>query len=317
MSEALEGSPATADTHQHPKHLPVLLDECLEALNIDARGRYVDGTYGRGGHTNEILAKLGPDGRLLVLDRDPSAIEAAEQTARKDPRLIVRHSRLSDLHRRLGELGWQHEVAGILFDLGVSSPQLESPERGFSFQNDGPLDMRMDPSAGATAAQWLAGVSEKDLADALYQFGEERWSRRIAKRVVEQRRRAPLTTTSELADLVRSCHPRRGRIDPATRTFQALRIVVNDELGELQQGLASAVENLKSQGRLAVVAFHSLEDRVVKRTFRGHEQESRNAYDSAPKFRRVIKKAILASPQEVSRNPRARSARLRILERVA
>jgi 16S rRNA (cytosine1402-N4)-methyltransferase len=305
-------------------HVPVLLAETLEGLRVARDGIYLDGTYGRGGHAREVLARLGPDGRLLVMDRDPDAIADAKRELGADPRVAIRHATFAEL------ADWEETAGGldgVLFDLGVSSPQLDEPARGFSFQADGPLDMRMDPTRGVSAADWLAGAGEAEIADVLWQFGEERMSRRIARAIVAARGAAPvangpLTTTRQLADLVAKTIGHRERNKhPATRTFQALRIHVNDELGELERGLQAAAQRLKPGGRLAVISFHSLEDRLVKRFIRGEE---------APRVRRglpqpeaplsalaAIGKTIFAGDDEVAANPRARSAVLRIAEKRA
>jgi len=298
-------------------HVPVLLAETLEGLRVLEEGIYLDGTYGRGGHARAVLARLGPKGRLLVMDRDPDAIADAERELGADSRVAIRHATFAGLS------DWEETrsgLDGVLFDLGVSSPQLDEPSRGFSFQADGPLDMRMDPTRGSSAADWLAGASDAEIADVLWQLGEERMSRRIARAIVSARDAAPLKTTRQLADLVAKTIGHRERNKhPATRTFQALRIHVNDELGQLEQGLEAAVRRLKPGGRLAVISFHSLEDRAVKQFIRGEE---------APRVRRglpppeaalsplvAVGKAIFASDAETDANPRARSAVLRIAEK--
>ena len=305
-------------------HVPVLLVETLEGLRVIPDGTYLDGTYGRGGHAREVLARLGPGGRLLLMDRDPEAIAGAEKEFGRDPRVAIRHGSFAELAE------WEETAGGldgVLFDLGVSSPQLDDPARGFSFQADGPLDMRMDPTRGTPAAEWLAGADEAEIADVLWQWGEERMSRRIARAIVAARDAAPksggpLTTTRQLADLVAHTIGHRERNKhPATRTFQALRIHVNDELGALAQGLESAAIRLKPNGRLAVISFHSLEDRLVKRFMRGED---------APRVRRglpqperppsaliALGKPVFAGEAEVATNPRARSAVLRVAERRA
>jgi 16S rRNA (cytosine1402-N4)-methyltransferase len=300
-------------------HVPVLLAETLEGLRVRADGIYLDGTYGRGGHAREVLAKLGPTGRLLLMDRDPDAIADAEREFGADSRVAIRHASFAGL------ADWEETAGGldgVLFDLGVSSPQLDEPSRGFSFQADGPLDMRMDPTRGISAAEWLAGADEVEIADVLWQLGEERMSRRIARAIVAARGAAPLTTTRQLAELIAKTIGHRERHKhPATRTFQALRIHVNEELAQLERGLEAATTRLKPGGRLAVISFHSLEDRLVKRFIRGED---------APRVRRglpqpeapppplvAIGKAIFAGDEELARNPRARSAVLRVAERRA
>jgi len=300
-------------------HVPVLLAETLEGLRVLEEGIYLDGTYGRGGHARAVLARLGPKGRLLVMDRDPDAIADAERELGADPRVAIRHASFAELS------DWEETKSGldgVLFDLGVSSPQLDEPSRGFSFQADGPLDMRMDPTRGSSAADWLAGASDAEIADVLWQLGEERMSRRIARAIVSARDAAPLKTTRQLADLVAKTIGHRERNKhPATRTFQALRIFVNDELGQLERGLEAATSRLKPGGRLAVISFHSLEDRVVKQFIRGAEaprvRRGLPQPETAPSPLVAIGKAIFASESEVEANPRARSAVLRVAERRA
>ena len=292
----------------------MLLYEVLALMQVQSSGTYIDATFGRGGHSRALLERLGPAGRLYVFDRDPQAIACARELAAKDVRVTVMHAAFS----AIADCG-AREVDGILFDLGISSPQVDDATRGFSFRHDGPLDMRMDPRSGQSAAEWLALASEHEIADVLWQFGDERRSRLIAKRVVEARRRAPLATTLDLVKVVHSCFPHHGgRIDNATRTFQALRIFINDELGEIERALAQALHLVRMGGRLLVIAFHSLEDRVVKRRFRELDALAREPA-SAPdlRFRLVARKAVQASETEIAANPRARSARLRVAERVA
>ena len=300
-------------------HVPVLLAETLEGLRVLEEGIYLDGTYGRGGHARAVLARLGPKGRLLVMDRDPDAIADAERELGADPRVAIRHASFAELS------DWEETKSGldgVLFDLGVSSPQLDEPSRGFSFQADGPLDMRMDPTRGSSAADWLAGASDAEIADVLWQLGEERMSRRIARAIVSARDAAPLKTTRQLADLVAKTIGHRERNKhPAMRTFQALRIHVNDELGQLEQGLKAATLRLKPGGRLAVISFHSLEDRVVKQFIRGEEaprvRRGLPPPDVAPSPLVAVGKAIFASEAETAANPRARSAVLRVAEKRA
>lgn len=294
--------------------MPVLLHEVLELMQVQPAGTYIDATFGRGGHSRAILERLGPGGRLLVFDRDPQAIDCARQLAAEDARVSVTHAAFS----AIAECG-ARDVDGVLFDLGISSPQVDDASRGFSFRQDGPLDMRMDPRTSPSAAEWLATAAESEIADVLFQYGDERRSRLIAKRVVEARRRAPLTSTLEFAKLVHSCFPHHGgRIDNATRSFQALRIFINDEMGEIERALGTALGLVKRGGRILVIAFHSLEDRYVKRRFRELDSEARTAVDdSAPRFRLVARKSIQAGEAELAANPRARSARLRAVERVA
>jgi 16S rRNA (cytosine1402-N4)-methyltransferase len=305
------------NTGTERSHVPVLLAETLEGLRVVEDGIYLDGTYGRGGHARAVLARLGPHGRLLVMDRDPDAIADAERELGRDPRVAIRHAAFAGL------ADWEETAGGldgVLFDLGVSSPQLDEPARGFSFQADGPLDMRMDPTRGVSAADWLAGAGEAEIADVLWRLGEERMSRRIARAIVAARGAAPLTTTRQLADLVAKTIGHRERNKhPATRTFQALRIHVNDELGQLEQGLEAATLRLKPGGRLAVISFHSLEDRAVKQFIRGEEaprvRRGLPQPEAAPSPLVAVGKAIFASEAETDANPRARSAVLRIAER--
>jgi 16S rRNA (cytosine1402-N4)-methyltransferase len=286
-------------------HEPVLFDEVMAALAPRAGGRYVDGTLGNAGHAAGILERSGPDGRLLGIDLDPHALEAArEALATYGERATLVHGSFA----HLGDIARECRltpVDGIILDLGLSSMQLAQAERGFSFQSDGPLDMRFDPSADTTAADLVNTLPADELADILYQYGEERMSRRIARAIVNAR---PLHSTAELADVVARCVGRRGRIHPATRAFQALRIAVNDELEVLEQGLAQGVNALTSGGRLAVIAFHSLEDRVVKNYFR---QQA-----GAGTLCLVTRRPLQASEAERERNPRSRSAKLRVVEKM-
>jgi len=302
-------------------HQPVLIEEVLEALAVMPRDWYVDGTYGRGGHSAGILAGLGPDGRLLGLDRDPAAIAAATLRFGDDPRFLIRQGSFSQLDHFVDEAFRGRKVDGVLLDLGVSSPQLDEAQRGFSLNRDGPLDMRFDPGSGISAAEWLATVKEKDLVDVLFQLGEERRARAIARAVVTTRREQPLTRTSQLAELVagvvRADKPGRH---PATRTFQAIRMFLNDELGALARGLDAALKVLAPGGRLCVISFHSLEDRLVKRFMRRHSQPDpvyRGLPDIPPEAQaklKLIGKARRATAAEVARNPRSRSATLRTAE---
>ncbi|HET7843315.1 MAG TPA: 16S rRNA (cytosine(1402)-N(4))-methyltransferase RsmH [Xanthomonadales bacterium] len=303
-------------------HLPVLRDEAIAALAIRADGTYLDGTFGRGGHAREILARLSPVGRLLVIDKDPDAIAHAHALFDGDARVAIRHGSFATL----GE--WSQTTLGldgVLLDLGVSSPQLDSAQRGFSFQAEGPLDMRMDPTSGQSAAEFLAHADEAEIADVLWQHGEERLSRRIARAIVASRREAPLATTTQLATLVAKTigHREPGK-HPATRTFQALRIHVNRELDDLAQALEAATRALAPAGRLVVISFHSLEDRVVKRFIRDEERPPTGGRrglppptDAKQPRLRAIGDAVRPSDAELARNPRARSATLRAAERIA
>lgn len=300
-------------------HIPVMRDAVLAGLALRQGGSYLDGTFGRGGHARAMLERLGPDGRLLLMDRDPQAIAHARREFGSDPRIAIRHANFSEM------AGWEEARAGldgVLLDLGVSSPQLDDAARGFSFQSDAPLDMRMDPTAGESAADFLARADEREVADVLFRYGEERMSRRIARAIVARRAESPLRTTRELAELVERTLGRRERNKhPATRTFQALRLQVNDELGSLERVLPAAVSVLKPGGRLAVISFHSLEDRIVKQFIRGPQAAPvrrglpQPSVEPAPL--RAVGRAQTASDDEVARNPRARSAVLRIAEKVA
>ena len=306
------------------EHTPVLLDEVLAGLAVRPDGRYCDGTFGRGGHTAAILGALGPAGRVVAIDRDPEAIRAGRQRFAGEPRLTLVHGSFGPLEERVRAAGMAGELDGVLLDLGVSSPQLDEAVRGFSFMQDGPLDMRMDNESGQSAAQWLAKASEREIADVIRGLGEERFARRIARAVVAARAEAPIKRTAALAALVAEAVPTRepGK-HPATRTFQAIRIHVNGELDALESALPQAVRLLAPGGRLCVISFHSLEDRIVKRFIRREEQGD-PVYAGLPnvpaharaRLRRVGG-AIMAGEPEVQANPRARSAVLRVAERRA
>ncbi len=302
-------------------HATVLLHEAVDALQVKPEGVYVDGTFGRGGHSRLILEKLGAHGRLIALDKDPLAIRAAQAVA--DARFQIVHSGFEHMREVLRELG-VGQVDGVLLDLGVSSPQLDDAQRGFSFRFDAPLDMRMDTSRGETAAQWLAMVDEGLLAEVISDYGEERFARKIARALVASRQNNPILTTRQLseivADVVRTREPGKN---PATRTFQAIRIYLNRELEELESVLPQCVDNLKAGGRMAVISFHSLEDRIVKRFMRDMAQGDKlprnlpiRAADIPQGRLRLVGKAIHASVQELENNPRARSAVLRVAERI-
>ena len=292
-------------------HLPVMLDESITGLSLRADGIYVDGTFGRGGHSAAILARLSPAGALHAFDRDPAAAGVAAQLAAAHPNFHFHPAPFATLAAVCAAEGLAGRVDGVLLDLGVSSPQLDDPARGFSFAQDGPLDMRMDPRTGESAAGFLARAAEKDIADVLWTLGEERNSRAIARAIVAARARAPLARTAQLAELILSVHrgPRQ-KIHPATRSFQALRIHVNQELEQLRQALIQAVEVLAPGGRLVVISFHSLEDRIAKRFMRDASR------GEAPTLARVGKKQF-AGDAEVAANARARSAVLRIAEKLA
>ena len=302
-------------------HRPVLLEEAIEALRVRPDGTYVDATFGRGGHARAVLARLGPRGRVIALDRDPDAVVAAATL--DDPRLTMRHAPFSRLTQVLSEAGIAR-VDGALFDLGVSSPQLERAERGFSFRSDAPLDMRMDPTQGETAAEWLARASEAELRGVIKNYGEERFAGPIAKAIAAARARGGIRTTGELAGVVAAAVRTRERgQDPATRTFQAVRIHVNQELAELSLALPQALERLAPGGRLAVISFHSLEDRIVKRFFRGEarpqlpERLPVKATEMPQPRLKLVGRAVRPSAREANANPRARSALLRVAEKLA
>jgi 16S rRNA (cytosine1402-N4)-methyltransferase len=305
-------------------HRPVLLSEVLEALQVKPDGLYVDGTFGRGGHAAAMLERLGAEGRLLAFDKDPQAVAFATQRFADESRLLMRRGSFINLAPAVSELGWQGKVDGILFDLGVSSPQLDDAERGFSFLKPGPLDMRMNPEAGMSASQWLAAASERDIAEVLWKYGEERYSRRIARRILRVRASAPITTTEQLAELIAQAVPGRERHKhPATRSFQAIRIFINRELDDLETALPQALDALAPGGRLAVISFHSLEDRVVKRFIRDQHRGPQLPPDLpvapaayAPRLR-PVGKPVYPGAEEVAQNPRARSAVLRVAERLS
>jgi 16S rRNA (cytosine1402-N4)-methyltransferase len=304
-------------------HQPVLLAEVLTALSIKPDGVYVDGTFGRGGHASAILAELGPQGRLLAMDRDPEAVQSAERQFGADPRFEIEQGAFTMLSKVVAQRQLQGKVHGLLLDLGVSSPQLDDASRGFSFSADGPLDMRMDPSSGVSASEWLESASENDIARVLKVFGEERFSRRIARAIVEIRQASPLRTTRQLAALIEAAVPMREKHKhPATRSFQAIRIFINGELDEITAVLEQVIDVLAPQGRMAVISFHSLEDRIVKRfirdEYRGEqppEEFPLAGMDYVPRLR-PVGKAIRAGAAEVDQNPRARSAVLRVAERL-
>lgn len=305
------------------RHTTVLLDEAVNGLNIRQDGIYIDGTFGRGGHSRLILSQLGAEGRLLAIDRDPQAIAAAQQI--DDPRFSIVHGPFSGVADYVRERGLTGRIDGILLDLGVSSPQLDDPERGFSFMRDGPLDMRMDPTRGQSAAQWLMQAEEQDIAWVLKTYGEERFAKRIARAIVERNREQPMTRTKELAEVVAAATPIKDKFKhPATRTFQAVRIWVNSELDEIEQALNGALDALAPGGRLSVISFHSLEDRLVKRFMR---EQSRGPQVPAglPMTEEQLRKLggrqlkalgkLMPGDLEVADNPRARSSVLRIAER--
>jgi 16S rRNA (cytosine1402-N4)-methyltransferase len=299
------------------RHTTVLLDEAVDGVLARPDGVYVDGTFGRGGHSRALLAKLAPTGRLIGIDRDPEAIAAA--AAITDPRFSIVHSAFADMADALADIG-VHQVDGVLLDLGVSSPQIDNPERGFSFRFDGPLDMRMDTTRGQSAADFLARADEREIAQVIKDYGEERFAGQIAKALVARREAgAPLTRTDELRELVaRTVKTREPGQDPATRTFQALRIHVNRELEQLEQGLNAALRLLSTGGRLSVISFHSLEDRRVKQFIAAHskaEVDRRAPFAPPPELALVSLGRMKPSETEVRANPRSRSAVLRVAER--
>lgn len=303
------------------QHIPVLLEEAIEALVTRKDGRYVDGTFGRGGHSRALVARLNEQGRLLALDKDPRAIEAGRESLGSDDRVTFVQGSFADLEQWILDWGVGDGVDGILLDLGVSSPQLDDPERGFSFQEDGPLDMRMDPTRGVSAAEWLNEAPEREISRVLWEFGEERHARRIARKIVRAREQKPLERTSDLAALIESVLGRPEKKHPATRTFQAIRIQVNNEMADLAKGLDAGIRQLRPGGRLVVISFHSLEDRLVKRTFREAARPGpvRRGLPEPPDWVQRLKlvgKPVKPSDTEVSANPRARSAVMRVAEKV-
>jgi len=307
------------------RHITVLLEEAVAALSLRADGCYVDGTFGRGGHSRLILERLGPGGRLLGFDKDPLAIATGNALAAEDGRFVVVQRSFAELGDELAVRDLAGKVSGVLLDLGVSSPQLDDAERGFSFLNDGPLDMRMDPSRGVSAAQFIASADEDEIARVFKEYGEERFARRMARAVVTRRQEQPFERTADLAQVLTVANPawEKGK-NPATRAFQGLRIHVNNELGDLQQGLDAALENLEVGGRLVVISFHSLEDRIVKQFMRKH---AKGELDKLPRDLPIIPKAfeprlkLLGKPQfaseaELKANPRSRSAVMRVAEKL-
>jgi len=305
------------------EHTPVLVDETLTALAPEAGGYYVDATFGRGGHTARLLAALGGEGRVLAIDQDREAIAAGRQRFADEVRLALVHAPFADLATLVPAHSQGRPLRGVLFDLGVSSPQLDAPARGFSFRTDGPLDMRMDATRGEPVSSWLARAGIDEIREVIAELGEERFARRVAEAIVNARRAAPITRTLQLAEIVaRAVRTREPGKHPATRTFQALRMFINDELGQLERGLAAAADLLAIGGRLAVITFHSLEDRMVKQFMQGLSRVDPELArlpvippSAEPRFRIVGRKAR-PSAEEVASNPRARSAMLRVVERV-
>jgi 16S rRNA (cytosine1402-N4)-methyltransferase len=305
------------------EHTPVLAGEALAGLALEADGYYVDATFGRGGHTALILQALGREGRLLALDRDPQAIAAGRQRFADEVRLTLLHASFADLATLMPAHAQARPCRGVLFDLGVSSPQLDDAQRGFSFRADGPLDMRMDPTHGESVAAWLARARVDEIRQVISSFGEERFARRVAQAIVAARRERALTRTAELSAVVAGAvRTREPGKHPATRTFQALRMFINDELGQLERALAAALEVLSPGGRLAVISFHSLEDRTVKR-FMQRESQVDPALKHLPVIPvrarprlKIIGRKMRPGEAELARNPRARSALLRVAERL-
>lgn len=306
------------------KHISVLLDECIEALAIKPNGIYVDATFGRGGHSAHILASLGDEGQLIAFDRDPQAIKAAERFA-EDKRFRIIHSPFGDMAKEIEALGLTGKIDGVLMDLGVSSPQLDDAERGFSFLRDGPLDMRMDTSRGQSAAQWLANAEEQDITQVIKEFGEEKFGKRIAHAIVNTRKHTPITRTAQLAQIIDEAVPVKDKFKhPATRAFQGIRIYINAELEQLRVGLKAATQVLAKEGRLAVISFHSLEDRLVKRFIKEqskgkvvpHNLPITQAEIDADKVLKALGKAIKPSEQEIANNVRSRSSVLRVAEKL-
>jgi len=300
-------------------HRPVLLEEAIAALMVSVDGTYVDGTFGRGGHATRILESLSPRGSLLALDQDPEAAAVAELICANDSRMRFRSTNF----RALADCAAPGSIQGVLLDLGVSSPQLDNPARGFSFSHDGPLDMRMDPEGGQSAADWLANVKEAELARVLKELGEERFARRIARAIVNARREGPIQRTAHLAEIISAANPKwEPNKHPATRSFQAIRLHINSELESLQDALSAALSVLAKGGRLVVISFHSLEDRIVKRFIRNASRGRPLppgvpiSFEEQQVSLKPIGKAVMPSPTEVAANPRARSAVMRIAERI-
>jgi len=309
---------------QEFSHKAVLLDEAVELLVHDTNGIYMDGTFGRGGHSGLILQQLSSQGRLYAFDKDPLAIVQAQLMVAEDSRLSIAQTSFANM----GEIAQQNncfgQVQGILLDLGISSPQVDDASRGFSFQHDGPLDMRMNPDAGESAAQWIARADAEEIADVIYHYGEERFSRRMARAVVEYRKEQPITTTKQLASVIAAANPKweKGK-NPATRAFQGIRIHINQELKDLEVGLQTALEVLAPGGRLVVISFHSLEDRIVKRFMREHAKGDSHiprglpvTEDQMKRRLKLLGKARKPSPNEIEINPRSRSAVMRVAEKI-
>lgn len=307
------------------RHITVLLEEAVATLAIQPDGCYLDGTFGRGGHSRLILQHLGAHGRLLGFDKDPQAIATGQALAAEDGRFVIVQRSFAELGQEITGRGLEGKVSGVLLDLGVSSPQLDDPERGFSFLNDGPLDMRMNPGVGMSAAEWIASATEDEIARVFKEYGEERFAKRMARAVVLRRAEKPFTRTGDLAAVLTEANPawEKGK-NPATRAFQGLRIHINNELGDLERGLEAALDALEVGGRLVVISFHSLEDRIVKQFMR---RQAKGEADNLPRDLPIIPKAFeprlkvlgkphYASEAELKANPRSRSAVMRVAEKV-
>ncbi len=313
-------------SQQSYSHQPVLFQQVLDFMQIKPDGIYIDGTFGRGGHSAAILAQLSEKGRLVVMDKDPEAITSATSQHANDARVTIIHDDYGQMVEQIKKLGLEQSVDGILLDLGVSSPQLDNAQRGFSFQQNGPLDMRMNPTQGVSASEWLMTAKEGEIADVLWQLGEERFSRRIAKKIIEFRQQQVITDTATLVSIISECVPAyKEKKHPATRSFQAIRMHVNQELDHIHQVLDSVFDVLKIGGRLLVISFHSLEDRLVKQFIKKHSSppalpRGLPVRDSDLKLSirlRDIAKAVKANVEEIKQNSRSRSAVLRIAERVS
>jgi 16S rRNA (cytosine1402-N4)-methyltransferase len=305
------------------RHQPVLLEEAVEALSVKPEGLYLDGTFGRGGHSRAILARLTEQGRLFSLDRDPEAVTVGRELARQDSRFLIDQGNYAEMERFVLDWDIEEGLDGVLLDLGVSSPQLDDPDRGFSFMGEGPLDMRMNPTQGVSAADWLHEAPERELARVFWEYGEERFARRIARSIAMTRQNQRLETTVQLAQLIEAAVGRREKNKhPATRSFQAIRIYINNALASLKSGLAAAIRWLRPGGRLVVISFHSLEDRPVKRTIReaarpGVVRRNIPEHPAHKPSLKAVGKAIRPSERELSANPRSRSAVMRIAEKLA
>ena len=313
------------EINQYPEHIPVLRDAFVEAIVTDPDGSYVDCTFGRGGHSRELLARLSEKGRLLAFDRDPEAVAEGERLARQDSRFAIAHADFAQLGEILDERGWS-QVNGIGFDLGVSSPQVDNAERGFSFQKNGPLDMRMDVDSGKPLSQLLERISESELADIIYRFGDERYSRSIAKSMLQAKHDGNLNSTADLENVCFHAVPKKARhggAHPATRTFQALRIWVNEEMDQIDAGLSAAMAHLKPGGHLAVISFHSGEDRRIRDLIESEVKPCKCppqlpmcVCGKLPSMRWLQKKPVRPSESEVSANPRSRSSLMRVAQRL-